>query len=444
MSAIDELKNVAKVVKSKKGRMDAREREVASELIVSVWKDASLDPSESFSALEPLQSEAIAEGIAQVWGNLTDDRRKLFDNWLSKPKNERSSRRLALLSASLLQIDGITSLNWLNRLLPANSKGKITRELGQILVSVFFGTKPLRITRLAEERRGTEDLGRVVRTLLEVAVDDHWAVELMVRYRLVEDILTIAAERSPETAEWKAIQNRIEIEIKRWPQPLVRQLNRALCIRFPEAQPVFTKIMGRCEAPPPTPTPTRQPGEVSDELRPLVENLVEDKALKTLFDRRLAAISAEIEELKALVIVVAERETALKDAERRLEESQVRESSLQAAMKRLEGDLEDSIAKTKQANLQIVEIERANRMTKENLEADRDRLRQQITANAVGRVEEFKNNLAIVLARLIRDLPNREERLTPEVGNIVFLQFHQFLDALDAQGIKVRRSRGAV
>jgi len=134
----------------------------------------------------------------------------------------------------------------------------------------------------------------------------------------------------------------------------------------------------------------------------------------------------------------------LKDAERRLEESQVRESSLQAAMKRLEGDLEDSIAKTKQANLQIVEIERANRMTKENLEADRDRLRQQITANAVGRVEEFKNNLAIVLARLIRDLPNREERLTPEVGNIVFLQFHQFLDALDAQGIKVRRSRGAV
>ena len=133
-----------------------------------------------------------------------------------------------------------------------------------------------------------------------------------------------------------------------------------------------------------------------------------------------------------------------KELERQLQEAEGRESSLLGRVKKTSDELEDALAKLNTATMRIEELEGANSFTKENMEIQRQRLTQQITANASGRVEEFKNNLALVLSRLIRDLPARDAHLTADVGNIVFLQFHQFLDALDGQGVKIRKGKGAV
>jgi hypothetical protein len=117
---------------------------------------------------------------------------------------------------------------------------------------------------------------------------------------------------------------------------------------------------------------------------------------------------------------------------------------LQARLDKISAELEDAVTRVKSASIRIEELELANKSTKENMELERQRLTQQITANALGRVEEFKNNLALVLSRLTRDLPARDAHLTADVGNIVFLQFHQFLDVMDGQGVKIRKGKGAV
>src|SRR5262249_51444702 len=75
-------------------------------------------------------------------------------------------------------------------------------------------------------------------------------------------------------------------------------------------------------------------------------------------------------------------------------------------------------------------------------ENERKRLAQQISANASGRIVEFKNKLGLTLSRLVVDLPSKETRVDAELGKILLLQFHQFLDALRQEGIETLSSRG--
>jgi hypothetical protein len=72
-------------------------------------------------------------------------------------------------------------------------------------------------------------------------------------------------------------------------------------------------------------------------------------------------------------------------------------------------------------------------------ELERRKLSQQIAANASGRIDEYKNRLALALSRLVVDLPNKQDTVTEALGRVVLLQFHQFLDALRQEGIDVRR-----
>ena len=73
-------------------------------------------------------------------------------------------------------------------------------------------------------------------------------------------------------------------------------------------------------------------------------------------------------------------------------------------------------------------------------ENERKRLAQQISATN-GRIEEFKNRVGLALSRLVIDLPGKETPVTAEVGKILLLQFHQFLDALRQEGIETFSGR---
>jgi hypothetical protein len=158
MAAIEELREMAQVVQRKKGRMDAREREQASHLVASVLASESLDLSEIFPSFEVFQSEAIAQAVGQVWPTLSGDRRDLFSRWLPEPKSEKATRRIAMLAAAVLEVDGVTALGWLSRLIPQNPKAKMTREICQVIANVFFGSKPLRFVRIGDEGNQPEAL----------------------------------------------------------------------------------------------------------------------------------------------------------------------------------------------------------------------------------------------------------------------------------------------
>jgi hypothetical protein len=443
MDAIEELREMAQVVQRKKGRMDASEREQASHLVASVLANESLNLSEILPSFEVFQSEVIAQAVGQVWPTLSGDRRALFSLWLPEPKSEKATRRIAMLAAAVLEVDGATTLGWLSRLIPQNPKAKMTQEIRQVIASVLFGLKPSRFVRIGDESNQPEALVRVLKALLQVAVDDHYAVETMARYRLIEDILTIISQRRLSADdESKSILARIEIEIKRWPQALMEQLVETLKRRIPDSDLLLKQLLR--ESVPSTPIQSLHTNLTGQHSEEQIGTAGEKRQIKSTLEQHISSLTSQLEELRALANLLSEEERLKKELERQIQEQKMKESSLRARVEKISAALEDAVTRVNSASIRIEELELANKSTKENMELERQRLTQQITANALGRVEEFKNNLALVLSRLIRDLPARDTHLTADVGNIVFLQFHQFLDVMDGQGVKIRKGKGAV
>lgn len=445
MREIEELRKIAQVVQSKNGRMDAREREQASHLIASALANESSDPSVLLSSLEVFQSEAVAQAIEQSWPTLSGDRRELFSRWLPDPKSEKATRRIAILAAAVLEMDGVTALAWLGRLIPTNPKKKITREIYQILASVFFGSKPLKFVRLGDEGGDPENLVRVLNALLQVALDDHYAVETMARYRLVDDTLTIISKNNLVGRDGsKPILTRIEIETKRWPLALVQQLAASLKRRIPDAELLLSMLPTKDKFTLPIPNHVLHVGDAQPQSEERIR-IPEDKTqINSTLEKHIASLTSQVEELRGLATLLNEEERLKNELERQLREKELSETSLHFRLKTMSDELENAFTKLKTASARIDELEQMNKLNKESVEIERQRLTQQITANASGRVEEFKNNLALVLSRLIRDLPARDTQLTADVGNIVFLQFHQFLDVMDGQGVRTRKGKGAV
>ena len=72
-----------------------------------------------------------------------------------------------MLAAAVLEVDGVTTLGWLSRLVPHNPKAKLTRETCQVIAGVFFfGSKPLRFLRIGDEGNQSEALVGVLKALI--------------------------------------------------------------------------------------------------------------------------------------------------------------------------------------------------------------------------------------------------------------------------------------
>jgi DNA repair exonuclease SbcCD ATPase subunit len=62
----------------------------------------------------------------------------------------------------------------------------------------------------------------------------------------------------------------------------------------------------------------------------------------------------------------------------------------------------------------------------------------QVKAHAEVEIEQFKNRLGGNLSRLVGDLPAKQSELSPASSQVLLRQYHQFLDKLEEQGIRVR------
>ena len=212
-----------------------------------------------------------------MWPTLSTARRDLLSRWIPDPKSEKATRRIALLAAAVLEADGETALGWLSRLIPQNPKGKLTRELCKVLSSAFFGAKPLRFIRLGDAAGHPENLLKVLKALVHVAVDEHYAVETRLRYRLIEDTLIIISQKDlAATDESKLIVARIEIEMKKWPQALIDQLVDTLEKRIPNAELLLKRPVPKRDA-----VPSR-PDDIShaQQAEPQLEEKNERKSAK--------------------------------------------------------------------------------------------------------------------------------------------------------------------
>lgn len=437
---ITELESIALAARAKKGRMDAASRDKASELLASIWADSSIDPAPTLRVLEDLKAEAVAEALRSCWPRMDIGRKNIFRKWVPAPSTERSYRRLTFLVTSIIEVDGAAALHWLGLLIPPGRKN-LSKESRQILASILFGVRVLSFGTLVREVGSAAELLGICAALFDIAADPSLSVSAITRSRLASAILGYLAgpDAPKETPAISDLRAKIAADAKRWPMPLRDQMipvdkgrHDALAVSppadtIPGAQP--EKTAG--------PEPfASAPAPIA--VGPLQEEL---PRLEGELSNRISAMTREVELLRrvheriAKLVEAAEYFEAQRGAAMR--ELQRTQESLRLAESERDRAKEDSEREVRRAN----ELAAALEQVKVDAESERKRLGQQISANASGRITEFKNRLGLSLSRLVVDLPSKEAQVSVELGKVLLLQFHQFLDALRQEGIETLSKR---
>jgi hypothetical protein len=431
---LQELAVLVQEAKKKKGRMDAAARERAAALISHIWSSEDLDPTSSLSALDDLQSEAIADGIGRAWSQMGESRRCTFLSWLPSPSSERASRRIALVAASVMDVDGRAAAELLCKLLPKGRK-TLSKEARQILSTVLFEDSRLNFENLCQAGGSNESAVTLFSSLMDIAFDPTSDIGPVLRSRLAVAIWSsLDPLRDFDPQKREALQTRIEEEAKRWPSALREQFQRQLELRQSQSG-----LQIKPQESQNTAIGQGTPADI-DITAPTVRGSILSQ-LSNFQDQlhsRLGTISNDLEYLKQISIVLTSIQDHYRAIETKIERTaeqaslsleRVRETT--EANRRLENQLKEQAFKTS-------EMAKALDESKAEGEAERKRLSQQISANATGRIDEFKTRLGIVLARLVVDLPQRDVVVSAELGKVLLLQFHQFLEALRSEGIETR------
>jgi hypothetical protein len=434
MNSIEELKSISTAAREKKGRMDAQARSRAVEVLAALWKDSGTDARQSLGYLESLHYEALAEGIGAAWGDMPPERRSIFQQWLPAPTTERDTRRMASVAASIIEKDGHTALDWLDRII-GSDKGRLNREVRHILATTVLVAKGGRLRNMADDSAHPEKTLRVFSALLQVASNKEEKVALGKRCEIVDAMLRLLSDRKVQIQGGAAeIQDRIASEIQSWPSELKEQFRHQATGIEPTLLDRFFNSGSTVRSVPEVPrtpsTPTPAPTTINQ------------KAALDALDGRIAELRRELDTLAAVRKMLQDLETATLAAEEERKHAVAEQG-------RLRLELDESIDNSLRLNdkaielaSQLANLQKEVDKVRTNAETQRTDLLHQIEANSRGRIDEFKTSLGLTLSKLAQDLPSQNKELSPAAARVLLLQFHQFLEMLEEKGIRVRPARG--
>ncbi|HTR27232.1 MAG TPA: hypothetical protein VMI10_24895 [Terriglobales bacterium] len=434
MQYMDDFKALADSVRKKKGRMDASARKKGADLIAAILTAPEQDFKEMLVIAEELQSEAVADGIAMAWPTMPAERRVEVRRWIPAPQTERSQRRIALLAAALGEADGTTALELLDGLIPERTPNKELKRL--IVTSLFADGRVIAFDNLAKASVRSRLASRVLGALANVAFEASSGIEHMPRYLLCLAMVNfVAIQKLGQSSDGRDLLSKVGAEAERWPQGLREKFEGWLKNEQPELVAQFF-----------TPASTLAPPRASvatdysqpQSSKPSIGSETAQSRVDQYLDERARFLTVEMAALSQFRVSLAERQNEL---EQQIDALKNRESELNKKISDLWSSctaLESRLSSTTQ---QAAQLEQALATALAEKKAEHEKLIQQITANAHGRLAEFKNQVALTLARHLVDLPSRETPVSAELGRVLLLQFHQLVDVLTELGIKIPNGR---
>lgn len=428
MKEVGDFKLLVKSVVQKKGRMNAGERNKASLLIATILNNFEEPLGDVLPLFEELQSEAVANGIGIAWPNLLSGRRLEIRRWVPPPRTERAQRRVALLAAKLMETDGITALDLLDKLVPDHRPNK---ELSRLLTSALFakGQTPSFENLYASASPNTSL--RVISALCALAFNAGTAIEPIARYRLSLAALKLLVKHKLEqTGVGADLLSRIAIEVARWPQRLREQFGSWLESEAPLLSQEFFPPKGPAASGSAQKRPEDIKQESNQEIMP--------STIEHYLEHRVQALAAESQMLSQVSAFLASSRVEM---ERQASASKAKESELNKRLHEL-NTVRFALEKDlKNAKRRISELEDVLKNSEQEKVVEHERLTQQIAANANGRVAEFKNQIAHTLSKQMIDLPTRDTEVNAELGRVLLLQFHQLVQILEELGIRLHTVR---
>lgn len=485
---LSELQNIASAARNKKtNRMDAQTRLRAAELLASIWSTSEELAEETVSLFDDLQSEAVADAVSRMWPQLPEERRALFKNRIYKPTSERTARRLALFIAAVIRVDGPTALEWLQILLPRD-KQVVSKDVKQSISSALFSSPPPPFESLSDPSANSYEVSRIYATLWEIAKTVEPRSPLMARAKLAIAFVRFSFANKQNSNAATHFLADLEAERRNWPTDLQSMLDKELrresekttptgaASEFTRTAPAHSNIertieeqttYGQDETVPNAgyrqlastalqTAESQSPPVQSDAdsqhvglLSRLTDNANNDlrsfaalgQIIRNLFNRK-ESLNEELQLARTrLEAKEGELRSTLAEQQQRALQNDEMVNQLKSDLHQLQDRLQLTLRQLTEAQAEATREATRFRteigQTTAAWENERGLLAQQIGANAAGRVDEFRRRLGGVLSRLAQDLPHKDTAMSPELGTAVLLLFHQFVDALQEQGIPV-------
>ena len=422
-----DLRSLAAASLEKKRRLDSDSRLRAIDLFAHAWTKGG-DFLNSLELADDFQSDLVAEAIRGSWSEVPEERKGAIREWLQRGKGERASRRLLLSGVAMAQTDPCGSLALLSRLIPHDRP--LNKETRDLAISVLLSDDAIDFISFAAATIADQKALPFYVTLLRLALDRTAGVEMMKRFKLVQGALLLLGEQPNGSPIWSDLIPRIDTEMRRWPTSLQQSLREWIASKndrlvkelFPEATAAIS-----------VPT-TAEQIPVANAPKDTLASQEPVNEIHTFLQRQLDSAETDLRRLRHLFDVVGRLGEEVSSGKQR-------EKSLHAQIKELlkeQGDMREVVEATR---LRLHDAEEQLARHRSVANEEKTRLTGQIGANADARVQEFQNRLSAVLSRFAIDLPPAEMVMTVELGTVILLQFHQFIDQLEQRGVSIRPRR---
>ena len=445
MTTVEELHQFSKHFREKKKtKLAAEEHEEAIELVKNSLLDRSADLTGVLEAMDALPSLVAGEVAGMVWEEMPEERKIVFLRWASRRDGDKDVRRIALVAASLLSHDPKASLSLLERLLPQDDSAARSKELRQSLRISLLGKSDVRLQTLCTPTLSDAAVVRVCRALLE-SLDKTvpWAQHSAVS-QITAEIIGRGNSRSDSGR--LALLSILQREVKTWSVELQRQFVESVQMTAPTVADLFPTFR-RGVSPPVTDEAKGTPVSVS------TTSVVPDSGpntsqagirdLSDQIEKRIAHFRSELELFSTLQQIVREFDRLQVDAVQ-ADELKGRVQQLSERLQAVEGARAAAVERITSLEQQVTTAQQQVQQTSADLnfaKQERSQLLAQVKAHAEVEIEQFKNRLGGNLSRLVGDLPAKQSELSPASSQVLLRQYHQFLDKLEEQGVRVR-SRG--
>jgi len=441
MAGLEELYRFSKEKKKKKTKLSAEDHDKAIELFKNGVLDRESDFAGVLEAMDSLPPLVVGDIVGIVWEEMPEERKILLLRWASRRDSEKNLRRMAFVAASLLSRDSKASVSLLERLLPQDDSAARSQELRQALRVSFLTKSDVKLQNLCTPTLPDSAVVRICRALLECLDKTVPWAQHNAMSQIIAEIISRGHFRSDSGR--LALVSGLESEIKTWPVELQRKFVESVQSAVPALTELFPAVRqnpsplaeGRPKGAPGAPqtTPVLGAGELANS-KISVENLIEE------IETRIGRLRSELQVYSGLRDILRDVDRIQSEA-MQADELKVRVQQLSERLQVLEQTRSEAFERISTLERDVANAQQQVQQVSADLNVakqERDHLVAQVKAHAEVEIEQFKNRLGGNLSRMVGDLPVKHADLSPASSQVLLRQYHQFLDKLEEQGVRVR------
>jgi hypothetical protein len=435
MTNLEQLTVLAtEVRKKKKTNLSEQELQSAVGLAAVVLRDSTADLTSALEMLDMFPAPVIAEIVQQTWADLPAERRRVFLRWITRREGDRAPKRILYAAARIIEHDPPTAIELVCSVIPREEN--VSQELRGDLRRAFLGKRDLGIALLAGPELNQDLVGRFCRSLFQ-SVDSQ--TPFPARQALSRVCVDLICRRGATDPIAVQLVSALEGQLRMWPPEARSEFAQYVRNKTPELAKQL-RLEERKSVEAPIEGPPRSPGTALEEDS---DQGPRTGGIRLWLSQRIKHARLELQGLVALERAVADV-ASIESLEKQLD---VLKSELLTTQESLEAErtktarLAESLERGEQIRARL-EMEASHRVAElDSCRQENSRLGAQITGHASTSVEEFKNRLALTLAKLITDLPDRGADVDVNRSRFLLRQYHQFIDKLEENGVLVRTRR---